>query len=177
MTQNIAIRPAEASDAGALAAFGEKTFLATFGHLYPPKDKAYFISLRYSLERTLQDIADPTRWLVVAYEGAELVGFLDCCQLGLPLPQPEAGALEISRLYLDESQKGTGLAQKLMEMALEWARAKGAPAIYLGVWSQNERAKRFYAKFGFEIVGAYHFKVGKTLDDERIMRLSLTSAD
>jgi ribosomal protein S18 acetylase RimI-like enzyme len=60
-----------------------------------------------------------------------------------------------------------------MERALAWTKAAKAPALHLGVWAGNERALAFYRKFGFEVVGSYHFKVGKTLDDERIMRLGL----
>ncbi len=173
MNEALHIRTAIDTDAPALAAFGAKTFLETFGHLYPPEDKEFFMAARYSLERTLQDIRDPVRAMTVVYQGDDLVAFLDCGPLTLPVEAPEPDALELYRLYLDETQKGTGLAHRLMDLAIQWAREKQAPALYLGVWSQNERAKRLYTKYGFEIVGAYHFKVGNTLDDERIMRLSL----
>lgn len=173
MSEALHIRLAIDADAPALAAFGAKTFLETFGHLYPPEDKEFFLGQRFSLERTLQDIRDPARVMTMVYRGDDLVAFLDCGSLTLPVESPESDALELYRLYLDETQKGTGLAHRLMDMALNWARDKQAAALYLGVWSQNERAKRLYVKYGFEIVGAYHFKVGNTLDDERIMRLAL----
>jgi ribosomal protein S18 acetylase RimI-like enzyme len=173
VSEALHIRLAIDADAPALAAFGAKTFLETFGHLYPPEDKEFFLGQRFSLERTLQDIRDPARVMTMVYRGDDLVAFLDCGPLTLPVESPESDALELYRLYLDETQKGTGLAHRLMDMALNWARDKQASALYLGVWSQNERAKRLYAKYGFEIVGAYHFKVGNTLDDERIMRLGL----
>ena len=173
MSEALHIRLAIDADAPALAAFGAKTFLETFGHLYPPEDKEFFLGQRFSLERTLQDIRDPARVMTMVYRGDVLVAFLDCGSLTLPVESPESDALELYRLYLDGTQKGTGLAHRLMDMALNWARDKQASALYLGVWSQNERAKRLYSKYGFEIVGAYHFKVGNTLDDERIMRLAL----
>ena len=173
MSEALHIRLAIDTDAPALAAFGAKTFLETFGHLYPPEDKEFFLGQRFSLERTLQDIRDPARVMTMVYRSDDLVAFLDCGTLTLPVESPESDALELYRLYLDETQKGTGLAHRLMDMALNWARDKQSSALYLGVWSQNERAKRLYAKYGFEIVGAYHFKVGNTLDDERIMRLGL----
>ena len=173
MSEALHIRLAIDADAPALAAFGAKTFLETFGHLYPPEDKEFFLGQRFSLERTLQDIRDPARVMTMVYCGDDLVAFLDCGPMTLPVEAPEPDALELYRLYLDETQKGTGLAHKLMDMAIHWARDQQAPALYLGVWSQNERAKRLYTKYGFEIVGAYHFKVGNTLDDERIMRLAL----
>lgn len=173
MSEALHIRLAVDADAPALAAFGAKTFLETFGHLYPPEDKEFFLGQRFSLERTLQDIRDPARVMTMVYRGNDLVAFLDCGPLTLPVEAPEPSALELYRIYLGEDHKGTGLVHRLMEIALDWARSKQAAALYLGVWSHNERARRLYAKYGFEIVGAYHFKVGNTLDDERILRLAL----
>jgi RimJ/RimL family protein N-acetyltransferase len=38
------------------------------------------------------------------------------------------------------------------------------------VWSENHGAQRFYAREGFEKVGEYGFKVGRTVDHEFILR-------
>jgi diamine N-acetyltransferase len=167
------LRPALAADAPALAAFGAQTFLATFGHLYPPDDKAAFIEERYSLERTCQDITAPGRRIELAFAGDALVGFSDAGAVSLPVEALETGALELHRLYLADAARGTGLADALMAGVFDWARAHAAPALYLGVFHANDRAQAFYRRHGFEIVGSYWFKVGATLDDERIMRCAL----
>jgi diamine N-acetyltransferase len=170
---NWTIRDATADDAGRLADFGARTFLDTFGHLYPDADKEAFLAERFSLARTLKDIGEPGRSVRLVFVEEALVGYLDCGPFGLPLAEVEPGSLEVYRIYLDQSQFGTGLAKYLMGLAIDWAKAAQAPALYLGVFHANHRALAFYRKFGFEIVGAYHFKVGQTLDDERIMRLGL----
>jgi diamine N-acetyltransferase len=170
---SVTVRAATPSDAAALAGFGAETFLNTFGHLYSEDDKSFFLEERFSQARTLADIAEAGRYLQLAFQGDTMVGFLDCGRLGLPVAEPEPQSVEVYRLYLAPSQFGTGLAGRLMAMAIDWARTQKAPALYLGVFNANHRAKAFYTKFGFEIVGAYHFKVGNTLDDERIMRLAL----
>jgi diamine N-acetyltransferase len=167
------IRAANAVDAQALADFGRATFFETFGHLYPPEDAQTFSSQRFTLARSLADLCEEGRQIHLAFEGDNLVGFLDCGELGLPVSQQKANARELYRLYLDPSVKGTGLAQTLMGMAIEWAKAQGSKALYLGVYCDNARAQAFYRKYGFEIIGAYQFKVGNTLDDERIMELEL----
>lgn len=168
------IRPATYDDAAALGAFGDKTFFETFGHLYPLGDAAFFADQRYSLERTRQDIDEVGRYIQVALIDDHIVGFLDCGPLGLPVEKPVLGGVELYRLYVDASAKGTGLAQLLMDMALDWARDQHAPALYLGVYHDNARAQAFYRKYGFAIIGRYQFKVGNTLDDERIMELKLS---
>jgi diamine N-acetyltransferase len=167
------IRPATLADAPDLAAFGKKTFFDTFGHLYPEGDAAFFSAQRFSLVRTQDDINEEGRYIQLAFKDDTLVGFLDCGSLGLPVEAPAPDSLELYRLYLDASVKGTGLARTLMDMAIDWARGKGAASLYLGVYCDNARAQAFYRKYGFEIIGAYQFRVGNTLDDERIMELKL----
>jgi diamine N-acetyltransferase len=170
---SFSIRPATLTDAQALADFGRKTFFETFGHLYPPEDSDYFSAYRFSLERTCQDIAETDRFIQLAFSDDHLVGFLDCGSLSLPVTAPKPNAYELNRLYLDTSVKGSGLAATFMEMAISLAKAKQGQALYLGVYHDNQRAQAFYRKYGFEIIGAYQFKVGNTLDDERIMELIL----
>jgi ribosomal protein S18 acetylase RimI-like enzyme len=61
----------------------------------------------------------------------------------------------------------------LMAWTLDQARGVGATRIVLSVWSENERAKRFYARHGFVEIGAAPFWVGEQMDDDRIWSLDL----
>ena len=167
------IRAATLADAPALAAFGIKTFFETFGHLYPEGDAAFFTTQRFSLARTREDISEVGRFIQLVLVDDQIVGFLDCGALGLPILNPAVQSVELYRLYVDVAAKGTGLAQELMTIALNWARSMHASSLYLGVYHDNARALAFYKKYGFEIVGAYQFRVGNILDDERIMELKL----
>jgi ribosomal protein S18 acetylase RimI-like enzyme len=60
-----------------------------------------------------------------------------------------------------------------MAWAIAEARARGFQELYLTVWIGNHRARRFYEAHGFEEVGHYPFRVGSTVDDDRILRLRL----
>ena len=42
--------------------------------------------------------------------------------------------------------------------------------LWIGVWSQNFGAQRFYARYGFGKVGDYEFPVGRVRDHEFILR-------
>jgi diamine N-acetyltransferase len=170
---SVTIRPATLTDAQILADFGRQTFFDTFGHLYPKEDADFFSGERFSLVRTQQDLTQSGRYIQLAFLGAQLIGFLDCGDLGLPVDAPKANSRELYRLYLDGGAKGTGLANTLMDMAIVWARSQEAQALYLGVYCDNGRAQSFYRKHGFQIIASYQFKVGNTLDDERIMELIL----
>ncbi len=63
---------------------------------------------------------------------------------------PDAPApVRLSKLYLLDGAKSTGLAARLLH------RTVGAGAAYLWVLDGNERAQAFYRKHGFEFDGAF----------------------
>ena len=57
-----------------------------------------------------------------------------------------------------------------MNAGLEWLEAQGRAPLYVGVWSENLGARRFYCRYGFNKVGEYGFRVGGTVDREFILR-------
>jgi ribosomal protein S18 acetylase RimI-like enzyme len=60
-----------------------------------------------------------------------------------------------------------------MDWAIATAREQGAQDLYLSVFIENERAKRFYVRLGFERIGTYAFPVGHHVDEDDLMRLAL----
>jgi ribosomal protein S18 acetylase RimI-like enzyme len=58
-----------------------------------------------------------------------------------------------------------------MDWVLGEARARRAPELYLSVYIDNHRARRFYDRYGFEPVGRYDFMVGNHADEDILMRL------
>jgi ribosomal protein S18 acetylase RimI-like enzyme len=170
----VVYRDAQAEDSEILAALGRKTFVDTFGHLYPPADLAAFCDEIYAIDAQASIIAHPKTEIRIAAQGAELVGYCQIGEFKLPFDAGARRAMEIHRLYVIERVKGAGVAAALMDWALARMRAQGAEDAFLGVYQDNPRAQRFYMRHGFEIVGAYKFPVGGTIDDEFIMRLRLT---
>jgi ribosomal protein S18 acetylase RimI-like enzyme len=164
------IRRAGSADAAALAAIGARTFGETFGHLYPPADLQRFLAESYDLERTRADLADPAKaaWLVEA--GGEAVGYALAGPCALPHPEVTPACGELKRIYLLEAWQGGGLGARLFAETLAWLQSQGPRSIWIGVWSENHGAQRFYARHGFEKVGEYGFRVGETVDREYILR-------
>lgn len=60
---------------------------------------------------------------------------------------------EIRRLYVDPDSQGEGVGTVLMNAALADPRMVRDQDIVLDVWEHNHRARRFYERYGFRIVG------------------------
>lgn len=164
------IRRAILSDAQVLAELGAQTFTETFAHLYPPQDLAGFLSEAYSLERTQADLADPAKaaWIVEA--DGRAVGYALAGPSDLPHPEVTAQSGELKRFYLLKAWQGGGLGGRLFAEVMAWLERDGPRDLWIGVWSENFGAQRFYERHGFAKVGEYGFRVGGTVDHEFILR-------
>jgi ribosomal protein S18 acetylase RimI-like enzyme len=164
-------RTATATDAAALAELGASTFTHTFGHLYQPDDLAIFLK-NHTVGAWEKELTDPAFAVRVAELDGKMVGY---AKLGPPhLPfEPRGEAAELRQLYVVEKMKGQGIAHTLIKWVIDKARDRRADHLYLSVFTDNHRARRFYEKLGFEAEGTYHFMVGNHADDDIVMRLKL----
>ena len=70
--------------------------------------------------------------------------------VGLLFGSKRNDSQELITLYVDQDYQGKGVAPELMQSFLDWVDPDRP--VELGVLEDNERAQRFYEKFGFEIV-------------------------
>lgn len=171
---NLNIRNALVGDALAMSKFAAERFTDTFGFVYDPQDLQHHLATKYTQEVFANYINDHAMLNILALnEDDEITGFAQAGDMALPLDGAIKQSTELYRFYVSNEAKGTGLAKKLYQRVLEYAIARQSKVLYLGVWSQNARAIAFYKRLGFEEIGKYLYQVGKTFDDERIMRLEL----
>jgi GNAT superfamily N-acetyltransferase len=167
----IAYRGAVPGDAPAIDALFRRSFAETFAHLYRPEDLAAFF-LAFTLQAWRDEIADPDFAFRLAEADGRLAGYAKIALVSLPV-EPAGPAAELRQLYVAAPWHGAGMARALMDWAIDQARARGAAELYLSVFTDNRRAKAFYARYGFEPVGPYSFMVGTQADEDIIMRLDL----
>ena len=168
---SVEYRSADSSDAEALADLRAHTFTDTFGHLYQPDDLQTFLQ-NHSPENWDKELSDPAFEIRVAERDGQLVGYVKLGPPHLPF-EPRGEAAELRQLYVLEEMKGRGVAQALMEWVIDRARDQRADYLYLSVFTENHRARRFYEKYGFEPEGTYAFMVGNHADEDVVMRLKL----
>lgn len=167
---DIVLRRAELKDAAIVAEIGAETFRTTFGHLYAPEDLAKFLAESHGLARVEADLRDPATAIWLAEAGGAAVGYALAGACALPHAEVTPACGELKRLYLRPDAQGGGVGGRLFAVALDWLQAEGPRDVWIGVWSENYGAQRFYARHGFEKVGEYGFTVGETVDREFILR-------
>lgn len=171
MTEEPLYRSGTLADAPAIGALFADTFTTTFGHLYRPADLAAFLD-RFTPEAWRSELSDPAlRFRLAEVEGA-LAGYAKIGPQTLPF-EARGPALELRQLYLAPDWHGKGVAHRLMDWVIDEAARLRAEELFLSVYIDNERARRFYERFGFERVGRYDFMVGEHADEDIIMRLGL----
>jgi len=171
---DIVIRVAGPDDAGLLSVLGRETFVDTFvkgfAIPYPEEDLATFFAQAYTPEVYARAIADPSRRVWLAERGGEAVAYATAGDNALPHPEARPGEGELKAFYVRREMHGSGLASRLMDTALAWLDPEGGRRLWIGVWSGNVRAQRFYARYGFQKVGEYEYPVGRVRDREFILR-------
>lgn len=170
----LTLRAATAADIASLSALGRDSFVDKFGYLYQPQDLAAFLNETHSLDAVAAELAHPDRRYCLAEADGVLAGY---CKLAIPSTLAEhhdaVRPIEIKQLYTAPGMTGRGIGAALMDWAMAQARAHGADAVQLSVWSGNEGAQRFYARHGFAKVGDITFRVGEQIDEEFLFALNL----
>lgn len=171
---DLTLRAATTADIPALSALGRDSFVAKFGDMYRPEDLAAFLEEAHSEHAVAAELAHPERRYRLAEIDGALAGY---CKLAVPSTLAEfdtaARPIEIKQLYTAPGLTGKGIGAALMAWALAEARAWDADAIQLSVWSGNEDAQRFYARYGFVKVADIQFWVGEQCDEEFLFALRL----
>ena len=172
--------PADTAELHELAA-------STFGLATPPgtrqSDIDAFIGEHLAEASFASYLADPDRIVLLAEDRGRAVGYT--MLIGGPIKDPDvaavvaaaapgAASIELSKFYVAADSHGSGVAATLMTATLEAAAATGAGICWLGVNQLNERAAKFYAKNGFDIVGTKRFLVGAVWHDDHVRARLLT---
>jgi diamine N-acetyltransferase len=170
---DIIIRRAVSADAATVAELARRTFTEWFGAQNTPEDMAMHNARSYGEAIQRREIEDPDGiTLLVESDGVAIAyaqihrGHAPAC-VGGELP------VEIVRFYVDRPYHGQGIAQALMDEAIEAARTLGGATLWLGVWERNPRAIAFYAKSGFADAGSHPYVVGSDVQNDRVMVMSI----
>jgi ribosomal protein S18 acetylase RimI-like enzyme len=110
-----------------------------------PADALGQVTPETQVEVWRERLSSATTTAFVAEQDGLVVGFVS-------LQQTEQGT-ELNAIHLLPETVGTGVGSALMATAVEHARGAGAVGLHLFVIAHNERARSFYERNGWRIIG------------------------
>lgn len=140
------IRRASRADGDAIARVSAASWAATYPGIVPEPVLTEWItgapaSWREALERVE---GEPETRVWVAERDGRVVGYATTAPgKDWWLPPPD-GAGELTNLYLDPDEIGTGLGSRLYDHAVDDLRTRGFTPFVVWAFRENERAVRFY---------------------------------
>jgi ribosomal protein S18 acetylase RimI-like enzyme len=178
VTGTIVIRRATIADAAVVSRFAARVFEHTFGPDNSAEDMAQYLAQAFTVQKQSEEIgAADNVCLLAELEGA-IVGYALLTEGSthetVVAHAPTATRfMEICRFYVDPEWHGRGIAHTLMDACVAKAQTTHAEQLWLGVWSENPKAIRFYEKRGFAQVGVTTFMLGSDLQHDKVMALAL----
>lgn len=148
------VRPATPDDAAAIVDLHYRTWLATYPTFIDGlteeivKERFQFsetTGLQAHTKIARDKIENPNPNTQLFVHTSEETGQLDGCVVS---GENAEGVKEIRVMYVDPETQGKGVGSQLIKAALEYAGAESNP-VMLDVNVKNERAIRFYEKYGF----------------------------
>ncbi len=167
------IRRATLADARLIAELGARTFYDTFAPDNNPEDMAAYIAETFGPRQQEEELADPRASFFIAEIEAVAVGYAQLKSGDSPACVKGSHPVELVRLYAAKEWIGRRIGEALMRVSIAEAERHGYRTMWLGVWERNERAQKFYIKWGFEVVGEHVFQLGSDAQTDWIMERAL----
>ncbi len=164
VNEELQIRRAVEADANLISELSSITFFDTFHGTCTDEDMQGFIAQFFNQSQVYQELKDPGDFYYIAFIGTKAVGYLRMKEDESDIPEiKNHKSIELKRIYVLKEYHAQKIGARLMKFALDFAAQKEYELVWLGVWEHNERAKRFYEKFGFTDTGLKHpFPIGST---------------
>ena len=155
----ISIVKAEEKDAPLLAHIGRQSFIESHGRSATPTVIDEYVSDKFNLEVMQQELRDLNNFYFIIYHNEQPAGYskiiFDATHPNISLPH----VTKLERLYLLETFYELRLGAELTQFNIDLSKEHHQNGMWLFVWTENERALRFYKKMGFQAIGNFDFKL------------------
>lgn len=173
---DLQIKQASIADVDILMQLSIETFNDTFAAYNTQEDMQMYITQNFSRDVLFAELNNSSEnFFIIATYNNTPAGYM---KLRLPLEHYAAlkykKCIELERIYVLKNFQGTGLGYSLMQHAIEFGKANGFDTLWLGVWNRNEKAIKFYHRYGFEVFGEHEFILGKDVQTDHLMKIDLT---
>jgi len=167
---NINIREATYADAELIANLSRETFYNAFAVHNTKANMDKFMNEVFSRENLIAEVDLPNNIFLLAYKGIEPAGYAKMRDKNIPeTPLGTDNIIEIARIYTASSEIGKGIGSLLLNACVSIAKQRQRQYIWLGVWEKNDKAIRFYERFGFKRFGEHIFMLGDDVQTDWLM--------
>jgi len=170
----IHIRIATKDDAILIANISQECFYHAFIASTTPADMDMFLKTQFTKGKLILEVGAKENIFLLAYVGEEVVGYAKLRNGDRPSQLRQFKCLELARLYAMPGKIGAGVGAALMKQAIAIANELEKEVIWLGVWEGNVRAIKFYHSFGFEKFADTDFLLGEDLQQDWLMKKSIS---
>lgn len=146
-------------DIETLAKISRETFVQSHGHSADAEAISAYVNAQFTTTILSEAIQDPTiHYSKIRVDGA-LAGY---SKLILNSPNTNtklAPIAKFERVYLLKKYYGLGLGKALLTHNLNLAQQHQQKALWLYVWTENDKGLAFYKKHDFKTIGTHDFKI------------------
>ena len=169
---SIQFRKCTIDDLVVLRDISAKTFVTAFAAQNTKEDMAIYVAKAFTPAQIKAELDNKDSLFYFVQIADKIIGYL---KLNVNTAQTEAisNGLEIERIYLLSAFQGKGYGQIMMDKAFEIAKALKKTRLWLGVWEKNKGAIRFYERNGFKQFTTHDLFLGKDLQTDWLMDISL----
>ncbi|WP_298849589.1 N-acetyltransferase [uncultured Ruegeria sp.] len=168
------LRPAQKADAASLAALSIEVWIGTYLRYGVSSFFAEFVLSEFTTRR-FEALLDEGKDLLVVSENRDGVdGYIRLAE-GCDPPVDGLSDLEIVTFYVQPRHHGRGIGSALLQVAIDFCRAKGRNAIWLTTNSENTAAIDFYLSKGFRQVGITDFHIADQAYPNHILALDISA--
>lgn len=176
----IRIDHAGPDDAEVLARFASRAFIDAYGADNPPEHVREYAKTAFAIETVRRQLADPATVFLIAKHGSVFadqgkgeIAYVKLCKDQAIEELADPAPMQLERIYVDQTSQSSGLGRMLLDATFDLARHDSIETIWLAVWEKNERAQRFYARNGFEVVGKTYFMLGPERQEDLVLARKL----
>jgi ribosomal protein S18 acetylase RimI-like enzyme len=170
------VRVATREDASLLAELGARTFRESSPNTRH-EDVESYVAENFTQERLMTCLSANNTTALILEKCGQAIGYA-LLSPGTPPDQlvRASHSIQIKWFYILEEWTGRKLGDVLMARCLEHVKYSGFETIWLTVWRYNERAIRFYKRWGFRRAGVYDFVVGRDIQEDFLLLRNIHSA-
>ena len=171
---DITIRTATSQDAELIADISRETFHNSFAPYNTKANMDKFMTEVFTRKKLIAELDLPGNIFLLAYVKDQPAGYVRIRDKAIPeIELHTDNVIEIARIYTVTNHIGKGIGAALLEKSISIANEKNRTFIWLGVWEKNNKAIRFYERFGFKKFGEHGFLLGDDLQTDWLMMKKL----